>query len=85
MSSPRAPPVSLEGIGGIGDRLQLPQHELRHDQRPIQEPRFAHVGDPAVDDRARVQNLVLARWTRVAKQASQPRRVEPLAAPHTES
>src|SRR5438132_11883462 len=58
-STPAAPP--LERIGGIGDVLQLVQDELRQDERPLQEPRLAEIGYPAVDDDAGIENLVAGR------------------------
>src|SRR4029079_15741918 len=42
-------------------------------------PGFAHVGDPAVDDHARVEDLVAALRSGGTKQPGKPRRFEPLA------
>src|SRR5207244_8570088 len=58
---PPAAAIALQRVGRIGDELQLLQHELRNHQRAVDEPGLAHVGDPAVDDHARVQNLVSDR------------------------
>ena len=48
--------VALQRIGRVGDELQFLQHELRHDQRAVQEPGLDDVGDAAVDDDARVED-----------------------------
>ena len=48
--------VALERIGRVGDELQLLEHELRHDQRAVEESGLDDVGDAAVDDHARVEN-----------------------------
>ena len=52
--------VALERVGRVGDELQLLEHELRDDERAVDEARFADVGDAAVDDHAGVENLVAA-------------------------
>ena len=49
--------VALHGIGGIGDKLQLPQNELRDYQHAVEEAGFGDIGDAAVDDHRGVQNL----------------------------
>src|SRR5262249_56974602 len=54
--------VALHRVGGIGDQLQLLQDELRDDQRAVDEPCLAHVGDAPVDDHARVEDLVPPLW-----------------------
>ena len=76
---PAAAAVALERIGRIGDELQLLQHELRDDERAVDEAGLADVGDAAVDDHARVENLVAALRAGGAEQADQPRRLEPFA------
>jgi hypothetical protein len=38
---PAAAAVALQRIGGIGDELQLAQHELRDDQRAVEEAGLA--------------------------------------------
>ena len=58
MSRPRRPAVALERVGGIGDELQLPQHELRRDDDAVEEAGLGDVCDAAVDDDAGVENLV---------------------------
>ncbi len=52
--------VALERVGRVGDELQLLQHELRDDERAVDEAGLADVGDAAVDDDAGVENLVAA-------------------------
>ena len=47
---PAAAAVAAELVGAVGDPLQLLEHEPRHDQRLVDDPRLGHVGDPAVDD-----------------------------------
>src|SRR5262249_83849 len=71
--------VALHRIGGIGDQLQLLQHELRDDERAVDEAGFADVGDAAVDDDARVEHLVAPLRTCRAEETREPRRLEPLA------
>src|SRR5262245_8268193 len=50
-------PVALEGIGRVGDLLELPQHELRDDQGALEEARLAEIHDAPVDDDGRVEDL----------------------------
>ena len=50
-------PVASQRIRGVGDLLQLAQHELRHDQRPIDEAGLADVGDASIDDHRCVEHL----------------------------
>src|SRR5262249_47909962 len=71
--------VALHRVGGIGDELQLLQDELRDDQRAVDEPGLADVGDAAVDDHARVEDLVAALRSGCSEQAREPRRLAPLA------
>ena len=83
-----APAVPLERVGRVGHQLQLLQDELRDEQRAVEEPGLADVGDPAVDDDARVEDLVAALRTGRAEERDQPCRLEPLtpapANQHTE-
>jgi hypothetical protein len=53
-----APAIALHRIRGVGDQLQLLQHELRNDERAVHEAGFADVRDPSVDDDAGVEHLV---------------------------
>src|SRR5262249_10051921 len=71
--------IALQRIGGISDELQLLQHELRDHERAVDKAGLAHVGDAAVDDDARVENLVTPFRTGGAEQADEPRRLQPLA------
>jgi len=50
-------PRALEGIGGVGDVLELVQDELGSDQHAFDEPGIADVRNPAVDDDARIQDF----------------------------
>src|SRR5207302_2185157 len=52
--------IALQRVGRIGDELQLLQHELRNHQRAVEETGLADIRDAAVDDDARVENLVAA-------------------------
>ena len=70
--------VALQRIGRVGDELQLLQHELRNDQRAVEEAGLADVGDAAVDDDAGVEDPVAPLRSGVAEQADQPRRLQPL-------
>src|SRR4029079_10747360 len=54
---PATPPVALEGVGGVGDQLQLPQYELRDDQDAVEKSGLGDVGDAAVDDDTGIENL----------------------------
>ena len=71
--------IALHRVGGIGDELQFLQHELRNDQRAVDESGFADVRDAAVDDHAGVENLVVALRRGRAEQADEPRGLEPFA------
>ena len=57
------PPAAgaLERIGGIGDMLELIEHEVRDDDRPRQELGPHHLDQPPVDDRRRVDHAGLCR------------------------
>ena len=52
--------VAAQRIGRIGDLLQLLEHELRNDERAVDESGLADVRDAAVDDDAGVENSVAA-------------------------
>ena len=71
--------VALQRVGGVGDELQLLEHELRDDERAVDEAGLADVGDAAVDDDAGVENLVALLRAGGAEQRDQPRRLEPFA------
>ena len=73
--------VALQRVGGVGDELQLLEHELRDDERAVEEAGLADVGNPAVDDHAGVEDAVALLRPGVAKERRQPRRLEPLAFP----
>ena len=47
---------SLELVGTIGDPLKLHQNKSRHDQAVVEDVRLGKLGQPAVDDAARVEN-----------------------------
>ena len=53
--------VAPEGVGRVGDQLKLLEDELRDDERAIDEAGFTDVGDAAVDDDARIEDLAAAR------------------------
>ena len=71
--------VALQRVGRVGDELQFLQHELRDDQRAVEEAGLADVGDAAVDDDAGVEDLVAPLRAGGAEQADEARRLEPLA------
>ena len=71
--------IALERVGRIGHELQLLQDELRDDERAVDEAGLADVRDAAVDDDARVEDLVAPLRPRRAEQADEPRRLEPFA------
>ena len=48
--------VAPERVGAVGDVLELVEHEPRDDERPEDEPGLDDLGDPAVDDGARVDD-----------------------------
>ena len=50
--------VAAQRIGAVGDVLELLEDEARDDERPVDEARFDDLGDPPVDDRARVDHDV---------------------------
>ena len=52
-AAPARPP---HRVRAVGDPLELLEHDPRHDERSLQEARLGDVGDPAVDDRARVHD-----------------------------
>src|SRR5882724_8756819 len=49
--------VSFHRVRRIGDQLQLPQHELRNDQRAFEKTGLGDIRDTAVDDYTSVENL----------------------------
>ena len=70
--------VAPEGVGVVGDPLELVEHDAGDDERPLQEARLRDVGDPSVDDRARVDRhlwLVGARRLLGRRPAKQPDRL----------
>ena len=69
---PAAAAVALHRVGGVGDELQLLQHELRDHERAVEKPGLAHVGDAAVDDHAGVEDPVALLRAGVAEQRRQP-------------
>ena len=73
--------LALESVGRVGHRLQFLEDELGHDQRPFEKTGFADLGDPAVDDDARVQDLVDPAAVFFPEKAEEVRRVEPFRLP----
>src|SRR5579884_323712 len=72
--------VAFQGIGGIGDQLQLTQHELRDYQRAVEEAGFDDVGDTAVDDDAGIENFKAgARGVFAAEETTESGQVEHVA------
>ena len=72
--------VPAQRVGRVGDLLQLLQHELRHDERAVDESGLADVGDAAVDDDAGVENSVSPLRLRARpEQADELLGLEPLA------
>ena len=53
---PAAAAAAAFAVAAVGDRLQFGDHELGHDQLLVEQMGFDHVGDPAVDDHARVED-----------------------------
>src|SRR5215470_11609201 len=49
---PASAAVALQRVGRVRHHLQLPEHELGHDQDAFYEASFADVRNPAVDDNA---------------------------------
>ena len=37
--------------------LEFFEDKLRHDQRPLQEPRLTDIGDTTINDHARIENF----------------------------
>ena len=73
-------PGPFQGVRGIGDVLQFVQDELRNDDGAVEKFRLAHIGDPAVDDHARIHDLdVLFRAA--LEELLDVRGVEPLSLP----
>ena len=50
--------VAPERVGAVGDVLELVEDEARHDQGAVDEAGLGDLGDPAVDDRAGVDDDV---------------------------
>ena len=50
--------VASERVRAVGDVLELVEHEPRDHERPVDEPGLDDLGDPAVDDRAGVDDDV---------------------------
>ena len=48
--------IAAQRVRAVGDVLQLVEHEPRDDQRAVDEAGLDDLGDPAVDDRARVDD-----------------------------
>ena len=48
--------VALQLVGAIGDGLQLLKDETRHDELGVDEPRFTHIGNSAINYDRRVEN-----------------------------
>ena len=62
--------VAAQRVRAVGDVLELVEDEPRDDERAVDEARFDDLGDPAVDDRAGVDDDV-----RIADAAARCRRV----------
>ncbi len=52
-----APPLALEGIGGIGDELEFAQDKLGDQKHTVEKVGLTDVGDAAVNDHAGVEQL----------------------------
>ena len=52
---------ALDGIGGIGDLLDFPEHKPRHDDQALEEMGFNQIGDPAVNDDAGIEQQQVVR------------------------
>jgi hypothetical protein len=75
-----APAVAAQRIGRIGDLLQFLEHELRNDERAVDEAGLADVRDAAIDDDAGVENSVTPLLRRLLpEQPRDPLGLEPLA------
>ena len=44
-------------VGRIGQQLKLVEHEVRHQQRALDEAGLAHIGDAPIDDRRGIQDV----------------------------
>src|ERR1035437_6547010 len=53
---------SFDGIGGIGNLLEFVQHEAGDDGQAFNEFRLDEVGDPAINDHARVEQQQILRF-----------------------
>src|SRR3989442_186013 len=75
-----SPAVSLQRIGRVGHELQLAQHELRNDQRAVNEAGLANVHDAAVNDHTCIQDFAAPlRLPLGGEQAAQGRKVQQVA------
>src|SRR5215204_4227698 len=72
--------IALHRIRRIRHELQLFQNELRDHDGSVHETGFADVGDAAVDDDARVEDLVTLARTRRTEQRDEVLRFQPFAA-----
>ena len=52
---------AFDGIGGIGDLLEFPEHKARHDDQAFEEMGFNQVGDAPVNDDAGVEQQQVVR------------------------
>ena len=71
--------VAAQRVGAVGDVLELVEDEARDDERAVDEARFDDLGDPAVDDRARVDDDVRIAGRRPSARRWSGRRTSPIA------
>jgi hypothetical protein len=74
----------LRRLGGVGDLLQLPEDELRHDERAVDEPCLDDIGDAPVDDHAGVEELAVLAIGALVPDGAQAPGAQPVAARRAE-
>ena len=74
---PAAAAVAAERVGAVGDVLELVEHEPRDDQRAVDEAGLDDLGDPAVDDGARVHDDLRIALAGAARRSAVRRPEEP--------
>ena len=84
ISRPRRPRCRLDESCRVGDLLQLSQNEIRNNEGSADKARLRDVGDTAVDDDRRVEDLVIAFDVLVAEDAAECREVEVIALRRTD-
>ena len=72
--------IAFQRIRRVGNLLQFPQDEMRNHENAVQKTRLADIGNPAVNDDARIENLVgLLRRTLAAENSAKSRKIQQIA------